>query len=112
MSDEKQVQQQNKNLEQQSLQNILPALYLSLAILKVSILSRLKKKNITSLLLPNQNSLITSKTTTRLKWTNCDQSHSLAPKRAKVTEEQKLAESTIYKVVEQLKIFCKKKKEQ
>lgn len=89
------------------------ALYLSLAILKVSTSSRLKKKNITSkniLLLPNQNSLITSKTTTRLKWTNCDQSHNLVSKCAKVTEEEKLAES-IYKVVKQLKIFCKKKTE-
>ena len=51
---------------------------------------------------------MTPKNTTKQKETYCDQSHSPAPKRAKVIKGQKLAKS-IHIVIEKLKLSCKKK---
>ena len=73
---------------QQGSHNILPALHSGLTTLKESTSSGLKKKNVTSEsapLLPDQNSSMTPKNTTKPKRTHRDQSHSPAPKRAKVT---------------------------
>lgn len=62
-------------------------------------------------LLPDQNSsIISKKKTTKPKRIHGDRSHSPAPKRAKVTGGQKLAES-MHAVVEELKFSCEGKTE-